>query len=110
MIKLINALNSWGTDSFSRTLKQDMEALKSGILPLHSATCQGGLADDSNISALINQVTDNETTIQVRVGIFFHEIIAGCNCGDAPMRENTYCELLVSINKSTAETDFTLCS
>ena len=110
MSKLIKALNSWGTDEFSRTLKQEIETLESGILPLELAICQGGQVDDSDISALINRITENETTILVKVGIFFHEIIAGCNCGDDPMAENTYCEILVSIDKITADTDFVLTS
>jgi hypothetical protein len=106
MAKLTNALNTWGTESFSKTLKQEIEALPSGILPLELATTQGGLVDDSNIAALINQSTETQTSIEIKVGIFFNEIIAGCNCNDDPVKENTYCELMVAINKATAETHF----
>ena len=108
MTKLTNSLNSWGTEQFKQVLKQEIEALGNDVLPLNQATCQGGLADDSNISALINSVTENDTRILIKVGIFFNEIIAGCNCGDDPASENTYCELLVSINKISAEACFSL--
>ena len=108
MIKLTNSLKNWGSENFKKILKQEIEALGNDVLPLNQATCQGGLADDSNISALINSVTENETQLLIKVGIFFNEIIAGCNCGDDPASENTYCELLVSIDKSTAEACFSL--
>jgi len=107
MTQLTNALKSWGTEEFKKTLKHEIEALGNDVLPLNQATCQGGIADDSNISALINAVTENKTQLQIKVGIFFNEII-GCNCADDPASENTYCELLVTINKSNAEACFTL--
>jgi hypothetical protein len=106
MIKLLNSLKSWGSEGFKKTLKQELESLADGSLPLDQATCQGGKADGSNISALINSATENSTHLAVNIGIFFDEIIAGCNCGDDPMEDNTYCDLVVSIDKSWAETDF----
>ncbi len=108
MTQLKNALKSWGSKDFKKVLKHEIEALNNNDLPLNQATCQGGIADDSNISALINSVTENDTQLLIKVGIFFNEIIAGCNCGDDPAAENTYCELLVTINKNNAESDFTL--
>lgn len=106
MTKLFNSLSDWGSESFKKTLKQELESLEDGVLPLDNAICQGGKADGSNIAALINSTTETNTEVQVKVGIFFDEIIAGCNCGDDPMAENTYCDLLVSINKTTAEASF----
>lgn len=106
MIQLKNTLKSWGSEDFKKILKQELEALEDGSLPLDQAICQGGKADGSNISALINSATETDTSIQINVGIFFDEIIAGCNCGDDPMAENTYCDLMVSIDKTTAESQF----
>ncbi|MCU7835245.1 MAG: glucosamine--fructose-6-phosphate aminotransferase [gamma proteobacterium symbiont of Taylorina sp.] len=108
MIKLTQSLNCWGTEQFSGTLKQELENLDKGSIPLHLATTQGGLVDDSNISALINHCTENEKFLIIKIGIFFNEIIAGCNCNDEPVSDNTYCEFLVSIDKNTAETSFSL--
>lgn len=106
MTKLTKSLQSWGSESFKKVLKQELEALADNILPLDQAILQGGKADGSNISALINSATETNTHIQVNVGVFFNEIIAGCNCGDDPMAENTYCDLLVTIDKETAQSSF----
>lgn len=108
MTRLVNSLKKWASEDFKKVLKQELEALADGVLPLDQATCQGGKADGSDISALINSATENDSKIHINVGIFFDEIIAGCNCGDDPMAENTYCELLVSIDKASAEADFTI--
>lgn len=108
MLTFTDSLKTWGTKDFSKTLKQELESLEKGVLPLNSATTQGGLVDDANISALINHCSENESSLQIKVGIFFNEIVAGCNCDDDPAADNTYCELLVSIDKSSAEVNFTL--
>ena len=108
MTRLTKSLQQWETETFSKTLKQELENLEPGILPLNLATTQGGLVDDSNISALINQITDTTDDIQIKAGIFFNEIIAGCNCNDDPVSDNTYCELLIMIDKTTAEVNFSL--
>ena len=110
MPKFTSPLNNWNTDSFNQSLKYEMQNLKSGMLPLHLGTTQGGMVDDSNISASIINSSDNDDYILAKVGIFFNEIIGGCNCDDDPASENTYCEILVSINKKTAETTFTVIS
>ncbi|MCW8929308.1 MAG: glucosamine--fructose-6-phosphate aminotransferase [Gammaproteobacteria bacterium] len=108
MTKLPKSLKSWGSENFKKVLKQELEALDNGTLPLDQATCQGGKADGSKISALINSTTENEISIMINVGVFFDEIIAGCNCGDDPMSENTYCDLLVTIDKRTSEGHFSI--
>ena len=101
-------LSKWNTDLFNASLKNEIQNLKSGVLPLHLATTQGGMVDDSNISASIISSSENDDCIQAKVGVFFNEIIGGCNCHDDPVSENTYCEIHVSINKQTADTLFTV--
>ncbi|MCW8855314.1 MAG: glucosamine--fructose-6-phosphate aminotransferase [Gammaproteobacteria bacterium] len=110
MPKFTATLNSWNSDSFNQTLKDEIQNLKSGVLPLHLATTQGGMVDDSNISASIIHSSENDDCIQTKVGIFFNEVVGGCNCHDDPVSENAYCEIILSINKETAETDFTVLS
>ena len=102
MPRLPNALHAWPSDRFAQALKSDIEELPSGSLPLV------GYVDDSNITATISKVTDNETTILANVGVFYNEIIAGCSCGDDPILQNTYCEMQVSIDKATAEATFSI--
>ncbi|MCK5697120.1 MAG: glucosamine--fructose-6-phosphate aminotransferase [Gammaproteobacteria bacterium] len=110
MTQLIKSLQAWGFENFKKTLKQEMEGLNNDLLPLNKATCQGGVADDSNIAVLVNSIMTTDTHLQINTGIFFYEIIAGCNCNDDPVAENTYCEVLVSINRTNAETEFILLS
>lgn len=87
-----------------------MENLEASVLPLDKGTTQGGLVDDSNISATIINFTEEEGYIQAKVGVFFNEIIGGCSCGDDPLSENAYCEIQVSIDKATAEAEFSVTS
>lgn len=106
MPELVNSLRDWNTDVFPRTLKYELEHLPAGTLPLDKEAAHGGFVDDSNITATILSSTDIATAIQAKVGIFFTEIIINCGCGDDPMPTNAYCEMRISINKNTAETEF----
>ena len=91
---------------FEKVLKRELENLPTGTLPLENATSRGGFVDDSDISATVIKVKQNEKEVQARVGIFFTEIVTGCGCGDDPMPENAYCEMLISIDKTTSEAKF----
>lgn len=102
MPKLINALRSWSSDDFEEILVKEIEDLGADNLPLE------GYVDDSELRVMILGIADDAAQIQASVGIFYHEIIAGCSCSDEPTRENAYCEMQVSINKRTAEATFAL--
>jgi len=104
MPKLPNALAAWPSDEFSQILKAEIEKLKPSSLPF----AQRKYIDDDHLKITILTVTDNEQDIQVNIGAFYSEILAGCSCGDDPQRENAYCEMRVSIDKSTAEAKFTV--
>jgi hypothetical protein len=108
MPKLINSLNNWNSDSFSLTLKSEIENLKTGTLPLDKGVSQGGFVDDDNIAVTVLNASDDEHFIQARVGIFFTEIVICCGCGDEPMAQNAYCEMRIGIDKATAEAVFTV--
>lgn len=105
MLKFPNALRSWTFDSFERTLKSEIENLKTGTLPLENGISQGGRIDDSNITATILSTSDNPSMIKTKAGIFFTEIVGGCNCNDDPVEINAYCEIIINIDKSTANAD-----
>ena len=106
--KLNNALNCWGSNSFDSVFKDELKHAQSGTIPLHQGTSQGGIVDDNNISVLILNSDEVDDFIKIKTGIFFNEIIGGCNCHDDPVSENSYCEMEISINKKTAEVKFTL--
>ncbi len=104
MLILSKTLSAWNSGQFNSTLKQELEALPPGSLPLHLATQRGGQADDSDIAVLVNNIYEHIEQIDIQIGVFFYEIVGGCSCGDEPPSENTYCEMQLSINKKTAET------
>jgi len=79
--------------------------MDTGALPLYEGTAQGGLADDSNITATVLTSTDDERAIFADVGVFFTEVVAACSCGDEPEAVNTYCRLRIRIDKASAEAD-----
>ena len=51
----------------------------------------------------IFETADKGEFVQAKVGVFFSEIVGGCSCGDDPITVNAYCEILVSIDKKTAQ-------
>lgn len=108
MPKFLKSLRDWQSDSFAQSLKSEIESLETGSLPLDKGVSQGGYVDDSNIAVTVLSITDAGHAVWATVGVFFTEIIAGCSCGDDPMPQNAYCKLQVRIDKSTAETEFTV--
>jgi len=106
----VSSLRHFGSDSFPATLKRELETLGSGVLPLERGTTQGGRVDDSNISATIIRVGEDDQFVRALVGVFFNEIVGGCSCGDEPVAENAYCEIQVLIDKQTGEAEFAVVS
>ncbi len=70
MPKFTKSLHGWKSASFTQTLKNEIQNLKTGALPLDKGAFQGGHIDDSNLAITVLHVTDDEKTIQARVGIF----------------------------------------
>ena len=106
MPKLANSLRDWPSAAFAQTLKEEIGALEAGTLPLQKGVSQGGYVDDSHLTCTVLRVADDERAIRARVGVFFTEIVASCGCGAEPMPQNAYCEMLVSIDKTSAEVQF----
>lgn len=105
MTKFQNALLNWNSNSFKHALKKEIENLSAGTLPLGNGISQGGYIDDNDITATILSASDNHSAIDAKVGVFFTEIVGGCNCNDDPIEVNAYCELIISIDKTTSEAD-----
>ncbi len=106
MTRLPVSLQHWQRDGFDQALKQELQGLPAGSLPLEQAACRGGIVDDSDLSVTVIEAADDGGFIRVRAGIFFTEIVGGCSCGDDPIRENAYCEILVRIDNTTAAAEF----
>ena len=111
MIRLTKALSAWGTPEFKDVLKQEMEQLDAAQLPLQQGLSTGSYALGDKLNVMIISVSEQENSVHANAGIFYTGIIAGCNCSDdpTPVDENPeYCEVLVEIDKDTAETQVTL--
>ena len=110
MTQLTQSLRQWGQPDFERTLKQELQKLDINQLPLHLAVTEGGLVDESPIEATIIRSEDDESQINIKAGIFFTEMVPSCSCGDEPQAKPVYCELIIKIDKHSAETEFMLFS
>jgi hypothetical protein len=108
MAQFIQSLQAWNTPAFARTLKQEIENLPCGALPLYHCTRQGGMVDDTDISASILNSRATQQAIEVKLGIFFSERVGGCSCHDEPVLENAYGEMLLSIDRQTADAEITV--
>ena len=111
MIQLSQSLAAWGTQAFTETLKQELQRLDPRQLPLQQGLSRTSYATDSPHTAVILGVADDAQFIRAKVGIFYAGIIAGCSCADDPTpvtEENEFCEVLVEIDKVTADAQVTL--
>jgi hypothetical protein len=108
MLKMNASLHDWGTDTFIPTLRAEIKRLPAGELPLNEAVSQGGYVDDNDLEITVFRVDDDVSSIQVRLGVFFTEIVICCGCGDDPMTTNAYCEMQLSIDKRTAASRFSV--
>ena len=91
-------------DSFEAGLAAALEALPRGSLPLQAGCTQGGRADDSRVSVSVLDVTEAPDRVVARVGVFFIEIVGGCNCSEEPLEANAYCVLEVAIRRGDGVT------
>jgi hypothetical protein len=111
MIRFTKAIEAWGTADFTDILKLEIEQLDVDQIPLQQGLSCTSYVADSQRKAMIICVTEGEGSIQVKAGIFYSGIIAGCSCADDPTpvdEQNEYCEMQFEINKQTAEAAVTL--
>jgi len=112
-LKLTRALQSNNDPDFKNALKNEIQNLDSSLLPLQQGLSLSSYVGTSAFSAVILNVTEEINFIQVKAGIFYTGIIAGCSCSDDPSptdEQNEYCELQFVVNKKTAETTVKLLS
>lgn len=108
MVDLSNTRAAWGADNFSDVLKNEMRTIAPDLLPLYIESAQGGLMDFNDISISILSATENEKTLDLKVGLFYTELVGGCNCDDDPTPVNSWGTLEIIIERKTAATYFSL--
>ncbi len=111
MFYLSNSLRAWHTDVFTTILKKELCSINSNLLPLQQGLTQSSYAVGENLSVTILNVESDKDYILVKAGLFYTGVISGCSCADDPTPTdeiNEYCDVLLRINKKTAETTATL--
>ena len=111
MLQLTDSLQAWGGSDFEAVLKEEIQKLDHSMLPLQEALSQSSHVSDTKISLVILKASESRDSICVKAGVFYAGIIAGSCCADdpTPISENTeYCEVLIAINKTTADAVVTL--
>lgn len=109
-VLFLRACDASGHPDLESILKQEIEALGAGRLPLAQGLTIGSHVAGDVIQARIISVVQDDTRIQVRAGIFFEGILAGCSCADDPTPvepQNEYCEIQFDIDKTTARATIT---
>lgn len=99
---------AWSNGEFEQTLKQELCELPAGSIPLHLATEQGGMVDDSRIAVSVLDSREHAGSIEARVYVFFDEIVGGCNCHDDPVASKMQCEMRINIDSKTGVTAFSI--
>ncbi|RRQ21242.1 glucosamine--fructose-6-phosphate aminotransferase [Thiohalobacter thiocyanaticus] len=100
--RLTASLAAWGGEDFTEVLKDELAALGPDALPLVTDT---GHADARELSLSLIRQVEVDGALQLRVGVFFQQILAGCSCGDDPVHEPAYCELELVIDKSDGKAE-----
>lgn len=105
---LNRTLAAWGTDAFRQTCKSELEQLAVTQLPLQQALRIGSHVVDKPLGAMVIATRESDSHLEVKAGIFFTSLIAGCSCADDPTpveEQNEYCEMTFHIDKLTATAD-----
>ena len=111
MFYLSHSLRAWHTDVFNNILKKELCSINPALLPLQQGLTQSSYAIGENLSVTVLNVESDKDYIHAKAGLFYTGIISGCSCADDPTptdEVNEYCDVLLRINKKTAETTVTL--
>ncbi len=107
MLYLKQTIKAWDTNSFNDVLIKELASIDSNLLPLQHGLRYSSFAVGNDVSAIILRSEENNGQLQIKAGLFYTGLIAGCNCADDPTPVdgvNEYCEVFLSIDKKTALT------
>jgi hypothetical protein len=105
MPRLPLSLEAWGSDAFAATIKAEVAALEPLDLCLHRLATTGHPMD-TRVSVTLIESRDAGTSLEIRLGVFFEEILPGCSCGFEPEPQPAYGELMLHIDRATAGAHF----
>ena len=104
------ALKYWGSDEFPQYFKQAIQSLELGVLPLKDCCNHSAVIDQATIEPIILSSHETKDSVEIKIGVFFCEVLSGCACSDDPSQakilENSHCELIISLDKNTKEASY----
>lgn len=104
MLRLPDALAAWNTPGFAAVLQRELAA-QAALLPLQQAAAFTSAVLDAPPEVMFIGAEATTDRLDVRVGVFFAGVVAGCACTDDPTpleARPEYCELRLSVDRSTA--------
>lgn len=111
MILLKDSTQAWGTTDFEAVLKKELKNLGLNGLPLQQGLSSSSVALDNRLQVVLLSTKENADQILIRASLFYTGIIAGCSCADDPGpvdEQNEHCAVLVTIQKSSGQTNIRL--
>jgi hypothetical protein len=111
MIQLPASIAAWQTPEFPEVFKAEVKQLNPDLLPLQQGLAHSSSANGANLGVTVLNLAETPDAIQVKAGLFYSGIIAGCSCADDPTIQhevNEYCEVRFVIDKHTGEATVTL--
>jgi len=111
VIRLPKTLSAWQTPALKAVFEQEIKTLELSLLPLVRAMSRGSQIAVDEIGVMLISSAESGSSIQVKAGIFFSSVIAGCSCADdpTPLDVNAeYCEMRFDIDKVSASTEVVL--
>ena len=108
---LPESLKAWPNHEFKAIFINEVEALDGYNLPLQQGLRWSSYALAEGFRVMVAAVVETEGSLEVKTGVFYKGIIAGCSCSDDPSptdEQTEYCQMWFKINKQNAELDVTV--
>jgi hypothetical protein len=75
-----------------------IQSLPVDALPLAAACDHGGFIAPDSVRVSVGRCETQSDTAVVHVGVFFDELIGGCNCSEDPVATPAYVEIVVRVD------------
>jgi len=111
MFDLPLSLEAWSSDSFDTIFKREICSLDANLLPLQQGLQHSNYAVSDKLAVIILNAEQDDTSINIKAGLFYNGIVAGCNCADDPTpvdETNEYCEVFICIDRGTSHSTIEL--